>query len=547
MHVWCAAPSRLHAATPHTVLGTLACKPAALAGGSSLCTVQHCSSSALDRQQDGSAESQACVGLDTGGSLPLLQHSLAESAAPCLRTPERLVKPLSFPVPGLRGSLSRDALAAISRRLQRLPECDVWSRRLHARLRSSHEAVAAHEDEQWRVQYCDVLKRFINLLRAKPLLERLAGAESIAYTFQELNSKLDEICVGVGAMDSSAQGQWQTHWARNCQVQATQLEAQVQATDPSLIIRQLRGEKEVTKVMLDMSSSLEADPSTRLADLKRATLERLRLYLGLDTSANVAERNFKWYIPERGVEIGEPIYTVEEWVVSRAKWRSRSGVVQDVTVKTLFDAVDVVSESVLVTQIRLWYELPGHPNIVKLYGGSHLARKPFLAYKDAPHSDIFQFFRQEENREVFWSTFVGVAEGLTFLHEHKIVYGGLTSRSILVSADNTPQISDLDCSYVRSVSGRLSRKTYDVLMSRLRWTPRERLLDAIPDDPQYKSEIYSLGMCIIEAMTQVVPFGLIADEDVMEKIIDGEPYERPAEASDKEWGVISRLIAADVG
>ncbi|KAE8978911.1 hypothetical protein PR002_g24574 [Phytophthora rubi] len=60
MHVWCAAPSRLHAATPHTVLGTLAWKPAALAGGSSLCTVQHCSSSALDRQQDGSAESQTC-------------------------------------------------------------------------------------------------------------------------------------------------------------------------------------------------------------------------------------------------------------------------------------------------------------------------------------------------------------------------------------------------------------------------------------------------------------------------------------------------------
>ncbi|KAE8986062.1 hypothetical protein PR003_g23058, partial [Phytophthora rubi] len=453
---------------------------------------------------------------------------------------------LGFPVPGLtlRGSSSRDVLKATSRRLQRLPECEVWSRNLHARLEDSHEAVAAHESEQWRVQYCDVLKRFSNLLRAKPLLERLAGAESIAYTFQELNSKLDEICVGVGAMDSSAQGQWQADWANACQVQATQLEAQVQATDPSLIIRQLRGEKEVTKVMLDMSSSVEADPSTRLADLKRATLERLRLYLGLDTSANVAKGNFKWYISERDVEIGEPIYTVEEWVVSRAKWRSRSGVVQDVTVKTLFDAV---SESALATQIRLWYELPDHPNIVKLYGGSHLARKPFMVYKDGPHSDIFQFFRQEENRGVFWRTFVGVAEGLKFLHEHKIVYGGLTGRSILVSADNTPQISDLDCSYVLSVSGRLSQKTDDVLMSRLRWTPRERLLDSIPDDPQYKSEIYSLGMCIIEAMTQVVPFGLIDDEDVMEKIISGEPYERPAEASDEEWGVISRLIAADVG
>ncbi|KAG3107603.1 hypothetical protein PI125_g12579 [Phytophthora idaei] len=75
------------------------------------------------------------------------------------------------------------------------------------------------------------------------------------------------------------------------------------------------------------------------------------------------------------------------------------------------------------------------------------------------------------------------------------------------------------------------------------WTPREKLLGAGDELPRFESDVYSLGMTTIEAVTQEPPFGAMDDEEIMDKIIIGEHYPKPKEATDDEWSLISQLCA----
>ncbi|KAG6956951.1 hypothetical protein JG688_00011184 [Phytophthora aleatoria] len=385
-----------------------------------------------------------------------------------------------------------------------MPECDVFIRSFHDRLKYSHDAVAVHGDE-WKAKYCDVLKLFVKILRRTPLLERLAGGETVAYTFGELNSKMDGIFVGVGLLDSSARDQWKEDWSRGCEYQTQELTRLVNCASSRVHIREMRSEKKVTAAMMDMYTSTTGDQAGRLANLMQATLERLRVDLRLETRVITSETVsalqpasilsiFRWFIPERDVELveGEPIGTGTYGTVNRGIWRCR-GTTRNVIVKSLFEQSAGTGTSFL-KQLQFWYELPKHPNIIRLFGGSHLAQKPFFVCEDASGGNIFQFFGKEENQGLFWSTFLQVAQGLKVLHDHHIVHDGLKSGNILIAKHNTPKISDFDCSHIRTMSASFSRETERAKEEAVRWKPREKLVEGDNLLPQFKSDVYSLGI-----------------------------------------------------
>uniref|UniRef100_H3HCL4 Protein kinase domain-containing protein n=1 Tax=Phytophthora ramorum TaxID=164328 RepID=H3HCL4_PHYRM len=386
----------------------------------------------------------------------------------------------SFPVTTMPGSpSSRQVLVACPPRFPRKPECSVFFEGFLDRLNACHDAVAVHDD-QWKNKYCELLKRFMKLLRRQPLLERLAGADTIAYTFRELNSRLDAIC-------------------------AQQLESLVTGTAARMLIRDMASEQKVTTAMLEMYTWLEGNTPGPLPDLKRATLERLRVALDLEARVITSE-------------------TVADY----GTWRRRDGTIQDVVIKSMFDR-SIDSELAFLRQLQLWYELPRHPNIIQLHGGCHRARQPFFVCENAPGGNIFQFFSEPENGDMFWGMFLQVAQGLQVLHDNHIVHDGLKSGNILIGENNTPKISDFDCSRIRTISAGY------------------KLVEANDALPRYKSDVYSMGMCMIEAKTQALPFGYYDDDEVMEKVLSGAPYEQPDKTfDDEEWNVISRFIAVDI-
>ncbi|KAL4092854.1 hypothetical protein PRIC1_011848 [Phytophthora ramorum] len=463
----------------------------------------------------------------------------------------------SFPVTTIPGSpSSRQVLAACPPRFPRKPECSIFFEGFIARLNACHDAVAVHDD-QWKNRYCELLKRFMKLLRRQPLLERLAGADTIAYTFRELNTRLDAICVGI---EYATTDQWMADWSHGCEVQAQQLESLVTGTAARMLIRDMESEEKVTMAMLKMYTSLEGNTPGPLADLKRATLERLRVALDLEarviTSETVAGIDgqpsrilsiFPWFIPERDVEVNEGglIGDGTYGIVKHGTWRRRDGTTQDVVVKSMFDR-SIDSELAFLRQLQLLYELPRHPNIIQLHGGCHRAGQRFFVCENAPGGNISQFFSKLENQDMFWGMFLQVAQGLQVLHEHHIVHDGLRCGNILIGENNTPKISDFDCSPTGSISAGYSKQPQQAAAESVRWKPRERLVESNNSLPRYKSDVYALGMCMIEAKTQALPFGYYDDDEVMEMVLSGVPYEQPYEICDDEWSVISRLIAVDI-
>ncbi|KAE8982869.1 hypothetical protein PR003_g24270 [Phytophthora rubi] len=473
--------------------------------------------------------------------------------------PMEIVQPASFPVTTLPGSPpSRQVLLKdLPQRVKkRAPECVVFCETLLGLLKAVHDAVLAHDD-QWRVVFCDLVKRFLKMLGHKPLLKRLADGEVIAYTFREFNARVGDIFVGVGL--NVERNLWAAEWERGCDYQATKLRELVSAAAPRMLIGEMRDVDQVTTAMLGMYSRLEGGTCGNLDALKRETLERLLRKLGLETRVITSETVtavqqhptsilsiFRWFIPERDVRIvGEEIGSGTCGVVNRAEWRHRDGSVQSVIVKTLYEE-RTSSELSLLKQLQFWYDLPQHRNIIKLYGGCHVAKKPFFVCEDAHGGDIVSFLGKEENRGMFWSLFLQVAEGLLVLHRHRIMHEGLKGSNILMGENNTPKISDFDCAYIRTLSASVSQKTEDAQANAVRWKAREKLVDASNALPDYKSDVYSLGMTMIEALTQAPPFKMDLEEDIVKNVIAGNPYERPEEASDEEWGVISRLIAVNI-
>ncbi|KAF1794211.1 Protein kinase-like domain [Phytophthora cactorum] len=64
--------------------------------------------------------------------------------------------------------------------------------------------------------------------------------------------------------------------------------------------------------------------------------------------------------------------------------------------------------------------------------------------------------------------------------------------------------------------------------SAVRWKPKEILEYSDMTGPQFQADTYSLGMCMIEALTHQAPFS--------------ESHPRPDGVSDAVWNLISQLV-----
>ncbi|RLN58972.1 hypothetical protein BBJ28_00011865 [Nothophytophthora sp. Chile5] len=93
----------------------------------------------------------------------------------------------------------------------------------------------------------------------------------------------------------------------------------------------------------------------------------------------------------------------------------------------------------------------------------------------------------------------------------------------------------------------LSANSSKVQSEAVRWKPKEMLQEEGNEEPRFQSDMYSLGMCMIEATTGAIPFGMMEDKEVMELIMKGGCHPRPddVEIADETWSLITRLCASD--
>ncbi|EGZ29006.1 hypothetical protein PHYSODRAFT_434743, partial [Phytophthora sojae] len=73
-----------------------------------------------------------------------------------------------------------------------------------------------------------------------------------------------------------------------------------------------------------------------------------------------------------------------------------------------------------------------HPNVVKMFGASHISLPPFTVYEFASNGSLSGFLaRSDRNKQQMWRLLYEAALGLSHIHERNIVHGNLKLSNIL--------------------------------------------------------------------------------------------------------------------
>ncbi|RLN72128.1 hypothetical protein BBJ28_00022800 [Nothophytophthora sp. Chile5] len=221
--------------------------------------------------------------------------------------------------------------------------------------------------------------------------------------------------------------------------------------------------------------------------------------------------------------------------VHRGTWGKGTKVV----IKCLLMDDEEAKESFL-RETEVWHRL-NSPHVVEMYGACHVSTPAFFVCEDAVHGNFVEYF--EKDKSEIWRLFFEAALGLDYLHREKVVHGDLKCNNILVGSDDRAKICDFGFAYIRSQSVGLSEKAQT---DTIRWKAPECLMPAGgPTDsshnPRFASDVFSFGMCIIEAFSGEPPYGTDDDDVILEKVFEQEPYPRPDGLQDDEWELVQKL------
>ncbi|OWZ01048.1 TKL protein kinase [Phytophthora megakarya] len=229
----------------------------------------------------------------------------------------------------------------------------------------------------------------------------------------------------------------------------------------------------------------------------------------------------EWLIPSDQIELESFPVEGSFGTVYRAKWLDTKVLARQLPAHAN-DEVQFLKE------LSMWSKL-SHPNVERLFGVCDHSL-PFVISERLSENSLTQSI--DANSGMVWQNLLDVALGLNYLHSQNIIHGDLKCNNIVV--DGSAKICDF---------GLTSIPNYDVATS-IRWKAPELLRG---EQPSFASDIYSLGMCIIEAITGEVPWtSSISDEEVKYNVTGLMRIpERPNMFRDEEWKLIERCCCFD--
>jgi ankyrin repeat protein/tRNA A-37 threonylcarbamoyl transferase component Bud32 len=197
----------------------------------------------------------------------------------------------------------------------------------------------------------------------------------------------------------------------------------------------------------------------------------------------------------------------------------------------------------------IWFGL-SHPHVVRLFGACHVG-PPFFVCEFATNGTLVSYLRQHPNE--LWRLLHEAALGVQYLHERNIVHGDLKGNNIVIGSDKKAKVTDFGLSSIVSVSDESSAQ----ITGAWHWVAPECILGK-GIRPTFASDVFSLGMCIIETLRVVeslqhgsdspasrLPWGNLDNADVKGRLYGGNLPTRPTCCSDQEWSLVTRMCCHD--
>ncbi|KAE8992354.1 hypothetical protein PR001_g20963 [Phytophthora rubi] len=245
-----------------------------------------------------------------------------------------------------------------------------------------------------------------------------------------------------------------------------------------------------------------------------------------------------WFIPSREVRKDQEPFTAGSFgKVYKGWWLSTRVVVETVTVANEKESRTFHREA------RIWQKAR-HPNIVPFFGACDEGSTYFFVCEEAKNGKLLDYLyhAREEGRSLVWRKLLDAALGLHFLHERHIVHSDLKCNQILVSKDGVAMLTDFGLSFLTT-----EQSGDEETVGAIRWKAPEVIRKDKPVTPNAQSDVYSFGMCVVEAVTCDVPWGQRVPDPVVKFHVTRQKFmPRPkAFESDAQWELVLGLCAFD--
>ncbi|KAG7399423.1 Leucine-rich repeat serine/threonine-protein kinase 2 [Phytophthora boehmeriae] len=458
-----------------------------------------------------------------------------------------------FVVPAL-GSLLSEALEAAAKQSREMRENELLSLHICDRLERLWAQVYSDQDELRR-SLGDMVATFVKFLRKRSelsFLKRLASSRKVDERLLGFHEEIDriqqqqvqELTQERSETAATASNEWRRQWGEDRQKKLENLQA---LGENKQVLGAEKGSTDFVEGLFMLKYEIDhkaaqykTDPIAEESfELMKRTLSKLTRMSNVKLPAIP-----DWFIPSDDVDFNPEVFfnCGSYGSVHRGTWQkgATSGKGAKVVIKCLLMDDDATKES-FYKEVDVWQRLD-HPHVVKFYGACHISSPAFFVCDDATHGNFAEYF--ENDMSQLWRLFYEAALGLSFLHAEKVVHGDLKCTNLLVGSDYKAKLCDFGFAYIRGQSVGLSAKSQT---DAIRWKAPECLapLDVDPNpqfNPRFTSDVFSFGMCIIEAFLGEAPYGIIDDEEIMMRLFEKDPYPRPEGMKDDEWALVKRLI-----
>ncbi|KAF8747019.1 Protein tyrosine kinase, partial [Rhizoctonia solani] len=153
-------------------------------------------------------------------------------------------------------------------------------------------------------------------------------------------------------------------------------------------------------------------------------------------------------------------------------------------------------------EIYYWSKMK-HENIHELLGVIIFMGHSFgMVSEWMENGNLHEYLRKESSADSYQLS-TQIASGLAYIHSNDLVHGDLKALNVLISSDGTAKLTDFGLSTMAESSIGFSATTTAQAGS-IRWVAPELLLEGASRSKM--SDVYALGMTILEAFTGAVPY-----------------------------------------
>ncbi|RLN06484.1 hypothetical protein BBJ28_00026135, partial [Nothophytophthora sp. Chile5] len=456
---------------------------------------------------------------------------------------------LDLVVPG-SGSVAT-ALFKILELSSKMAEGQDACRRLHPRLQEIRtELQSAEERGQLPSRdtldnYAAVVSKYLQFLQRfcdKNLVSRLLKHQEMMEALLAINEDVGMLFRTLNlASATAATKDWKQQWETDRRAQEKAMAAMTE--DDAVVLRELQDKRAQVETVLLLRFEMEQRAARHSRAMREAIKTMLRTVVR--ASQTIVDALPPWFLPPDEVKYeSKPFARGSFGSVHRGVWRSGTKVVVK---RFLVDdmVLDGGAQQKIEAEFNIWHQL-NHPNVIKMFGASHVSSPPFVVCEEATEGNLRSFLRRsDDNHDRMWRLLHQAALGLDYIHTKRVVHGHLKLSNILVSADGQAKLADFGLSAVRTCSTCSTVSSSSAGAPRMSGGLRWRAPECLKKRPTFASDVYSFAMCMMEAVLGEPPFAFLDDASVRDILEGGGIPNPPEQMSDDVWELVVSMTNQD--